>query len=52
MSSHSSNSAEDDDPFFASLGMVILDEIRFPTGKVLHNVAGGSGLYSGFSLPR
>jgi hypothetical protein len=30
---------------FVSLGMVVLDEIRFPTGKVLHCV-GGSGAFS------
>jgi hypothetical protein len=52
MSSRLSKLAHDDDPIFVSLGMVILDEIRFPTGKVLHNVAGGSGLYSEFSPPK
>ncbi|KAK0737189.1 Ribokinase-like protein [Apiosordaria backusii] len=34
------------DIIFVSLGMVVLDEIRFPDGKVLCNVPGGSGLYS------
>ncbi|KAM7209842.1 Ribokinase-like protein [Rhypophila decipiens] len=31
---------------FCSLGMVVLDEIRFPDGQVLSDVPGGSGLYS------
>ncbi|KAH0436520.1 hypothetical protein CcaCcLH18_04326 [Colletotrichum camelliae] len=33
-------------PGFVSLGMVVLDEIRFPDGRVLRDVAGGSGFYS------
>lgn len=37
---------EDKDLVFVSLGMVVLDEIRFPNGPALYNVAGGSGLYS------
>ncbi|KAK4232789.1 Ribokinase-like protein [Achaetomium macrosporum] len=44
MDSHFSQSSQN--PIFVSLGMVILDEIRFTDGKVLHDVAGGSGLYS------
>ncbi|KAK4221082.1 hypothetical protein QBC38DRAFT_149219 [Podospora fimiseda] len=31
---------------FISLGMVVLDEIRFPNGKTLFDVPDGSGLYS------
>ncbi|TEA21613.1 Uncharacterized protein C8034_v003585 [Colletotrichum sidae] len=33
-------------PTFMSLGMVLLDEIHFPDGRVLHDVPGGSGFYS------
>ncbi|KAK2012194.1 PfkB family carbohydrate kinase [Colletotrichum eremochloae] len=33
-------------PAFVSLGMVVLDEIRFPDGRVLRDVPGGSGFYS------
>ncbi|TDZ39071.1 Uncharacterized protein C8035_v005678 [Colletotrichum spinosum] len=33
-------------PTFMSLGMVVLDEIHFPDGRVLHDVPGGSGFYS------
>lgn len=35
-----------EDIIFVSLGMVVLDELRFPDGQVLHNVGGGSALYS------
>ena len=38
--------SDDEDPIFMSLGMVVLDEIRFPDGTVLCDIAGGSGLYS------
>ena len=31
---------------FTSLGMLILDEIRLPSGEVVENVIGGSGSYS------
>lgn len=31
---------------FVSLGMVVLDELRFPNGQTLYDVPGGSGLYS------
>ncbi|KAK0666939.1 Ribokinase-like protein [Cercophora samala] len=34
------------DIIFVSLGMIVMDEIRFPDGKVLSHVPGGSGLYS------
>ncbi|KAK1980340.1 PfkB family carbohydrate kinase, partial [Colletotrichum cereale] len=33
-------------PAFVSLGMVVLDEIRFPDGRVLRDIPGGSGFYS------
>ncbi|KXH63345.1 PfkB family carbohydrate kinase [Colletotrichum salicis] len=33
-------------PAFISLGMVVLDELRFPDGSVLRDVPGGSGFYS------
>ncbi|KAI8717142.1 PfkB domain-containing protein [Fusarium sp. LHS14.1] len=33
-------------PTFVSLGMVVLDEIRFPLRGTLYNVPGGSGLYA------
>lgn len=31
---------------FTSMGMVVLDEIQFPSGKLLKDVIGGSGAYS------
>ncbi|KAM7186949.1 Ribokinase-like protein [Naviculisporaceae sp. PSN 640] len=31
---------------FVSLGMVVLDELRLPNGRILYDVPGGSGLYS------
>lgn len=31
--------------FFTSMGLVILDEIRFPNKDPLTNVLGGSGTY-------
>jgi hypothetical protein len=31
---------------FVSLGMVVLDNLRFTNGKALDDVPGGSGLYS------
>ncbi|KAK4175528.1 Ribokinase-like protein [Triangularia setosa] len=34
------------DIIFVSLGMIVIDEIRFPDGKILYDVPGGSGLYS------
>jgi hypothetical protein len=33
-------------PAFVSLGMVILDDIRFPDGRVMHEVLGGSGAWA------
>ena len=30
---------------FTSLGMLILDEVHLPSGKVVENVIGGSGAY-------
>ncbi|KAJ6043808.1 hypothetical protein N7499_006226 [Penicillium canescens] len=36
----------DDDISFASFGLVVLDEIRFPNRKPLTNVLGGSGAYA------
>ncbi|KAI8665873.1 PfkB domain-containing protein [Fusarium keratoplasticum] len=33
-------------PTFVSLGMVVLDEIRFSSRETLYNVPGGSGLYA------
>ncbi|KAJ0114886.1 uncharacterized protein J7T55_004628 [Diaporthe amygdali] len=33
-------------PSFVSLGMVVLDELRFPHAPTLHDVPGGSGAYS------
>lgn len=32
-------------PIFVSLGMVVLDELRFPSRETLFDVPGGSGLY-------
>jgi hypothetical protein len=40
----------DDDISFASFGLVVLDEIRFPNRKPLTNVLGGSGAYGLFYL--
>lgn len=37
-------------PLVVSLGMVVVDEIRFADGKVLVDVPGGSGSYCGFDL--
>jgi hypothetical protein len=37
-----------EDPIFVSLGMVVLDEVRLANGTILHDVPGGSGLYSEF----
>lgn len=37
-------------PGFVSLGMVVLDEIRFLDGRVLRDVAGGSGFYSALTF--
>lgn len=34
---------------FTSLGMLILDEVHLPCGKVVENVIGGSGSYGKFS---
>lgn len=31
---------------FVSLGMVVLDELRFPDAPTMYDVAGGSGAYS------
>lgn len=31
---------------FVSMGMVVLDEIQFYSGKLLNDVIGGSGAYS------
>lgn len=33
-------------PKFVSLGMVVLDELRFPDAPTMHDVAGGSGSFS------
>ena len=30
---------------FTSLGMLVLDEVHLPCGKVVENVMGGSGCY-------
>ena len=35
---------------FASFGLVVLDEIRFPNQKPFANVLGGSGAYGSFYL--
>jgi hypothetical protein len=34
-----------DSPVFVSLGMVVLDELRFPHQHPVFGVPGGSGLY-------
>lgn len=31
---------------FVSLGMVVLDELHFPSAPTMYDVAGGSGAYS------
>lgn len=33
-------------PSFVSLGMVVLDELRFPHAATMHDVPGGSGAFS------
>lgn len=35
-------------PLVVSLGMVVVDMIHFADGKVLVDIPGGSGVYSGF----
>ena len=38
--------ADIEDPIsFTSLGMLILDQVHLPCGKVVENVMGGSGCY-------
>jgi hypothetical protein len=41
---------DSNDISFASFGLVVLDEIRFPNRKPLANVLGGSGAYGSFDL--
>lgn len=36
----------DDAIVFVSLGMLVLDELRFPSSPTLYDVVGGSGAYS------
>jgi hypothetical protein len=40
-----SKETPDRDPLFVSLGMAVIDELRFPTEVVLSDVPGGSGMY-------
>lgn len=35
---------------FTSLGMLILDQVHLPGGKVVENVIGGSGSYGKYSV--
>lgn len=35
---------------FTSFGILILDEVHLPCGKVVENVIGGSGSYGKFSV--
>ncbi len=35
--------------YFTSLGMLILDEVHLPCGKVVENVIGGSGCYGKYT---
>ncbi|KAI0842961.1 Ribokinase-like protein [Hypoxylon sp. FL0890] len=35
-----------EDPAFVSLGMIVLDELRFPLSHTLYDVPGGSGMYA------
>ena len=35
---------------FTSLGMLILDQVDLPCGKVIKNVIGGSGSYGKYSV--
>ena len=37
---------EHDAPLFVSFGIVVLDELRFPSLEIMHDVAGGSAIYS------
>ncbi|KAI1409695.1 Ribokinase-like protein [Hypoxylon sp. FL1857] len=37
---------QDEDPVFVSLGMIVIDELRFPLSHTLYDVPGGSGLYA------
>ena len=36
-------------PDVVSLGMVVLDELRFPDRDTLHDVPGGSGTYGEYT---
>ncbi|UPL03541.1 hypothetical protein LCI18_014475 [Fusarium solani-melongenae] len=46
MAESGSMQPQSNSPIFVSLGMVVLDEIRFPSQETLYNVPGGSGLYA------
>lgn len=37
---------QSDPPLFVSLGMLVLDELHLPDGKIQHDIIGGSGAYS------
>ena len=38
----------EEDPWFLSLGIVVLDELHFPSRETMYDVPGGSGAYSQF----
>jgi hypothetical protein len=44
------HSSMDEDITFASFGLAVLDEIRFPNREPLINVLGGSGAWGLFNL--
>ncbi|KAI8630408.1 Ribokinase-like protein [Xylariaceae sp. FL1651] len=48
MSQHTTSVLRGDRPIFVSLGMIIVDELRFPSRNTLIDVPGGSGLYATF----
>lgn len=45
MDQQRSKSAQNPDPIFVSLGLFVLDELRFPSRATLFDVPGGSGIY-------
>ncbi|KAI1142861.1 Ribokinase-like protein [Hypoxylon sp. FL0543] len=47
-SHHESRGTQGEYPVFVSLGMIVLDEIRFASSHTLYDVPGGSGLYATF----
>jgi hypothetical protein len=45
MDQNTAAGSKDGHPVFVSLGMLVLDELRFPHLETVTNMPGGSGLY-------